>query len=191
VKISTREKRFLFSGGAVVLVVAILYLTPLLPSEDLSSTVKEKRTFLQKQRELLSQEESFKARLAQGQARLAQDMGRLLPVDNPSAAGPALQKILQDLADPNQVEISRKTPLPEQKLPENISKVSVQIDVSCSLEQLVRFLAAIENYDKFLKVDELNIMGIRQRNRDIINPQIKVSCLIETAPPAAKAADAK
>jgi hypothetical protein len=176
----------------VALLIAILYLTPLLPSEDLSATVKEKRIYLQKQRDLLSQEESFKARIAQGQQRLALDMDRLLPVDNPSAAGPALQKILQDLADPLQVEISRKTPLPEQKLPENISKVSVQLDISCSLETLVRFLAAIENYDKFLKVDELYIQGgIRQRNRDEIRPQLKVACLIATAPPAAKAADSK
>jgi type II secretory pathway component PulM len=189
VKISTREKRFLLAGGGVALVVLAFYLVPLLLPEDLSAQVEAKKSLLQKQRDLISQEESFKARITQGQQRLDQLMGRLLPGDNPAAAGPALQKVLQDLADSLQVEISRKTILPEQKLPENLTKVAIQLDINCSLDQLIRLIAAIENYEKFLKVDELFIQGMRLRNRDEIRPMLKVAGLVATPPSVAKPAE--
>jgi hypothetical protein len=189
VKISTREKRFLFIGGGIALVVIAFYLVPLLLPEDLSVQVETKKSMLQKQRDLIGQEESFKARLTQGQQRLDQLKGRLLPGDNPAAAGPALQKVLQDFADSLQVEVSRKTIMPEQKLPENLTKVTVQLDVNCTLDQLVRLITAIENYDKFLKVDELFIQGMRLRNRDEIRPSLKVAGLVATPASAAKAAD--
>lgn len=185
-RISTREKRFLIVGGVLALVVVILYLAPMLLPQDLSSEVESKKSLLRRQREFISQEEIFKARIAQDQQRLAQDLDRLLPGSNPSAAGPALQKVLQDLADSLQVEISRKTILPEQKLQENLTKVAVQLDVNCNLDQLVRFMTAIENYEKLLKIDELFIQGQRFQNRDQIRPMLKVSGLISTSTPAAK-----
>jgi len=174
------------AGGGIALVGLAFYLVPLLLPEDLSVQVETNKSMLQKQRDLISQEESIKARITQGRQRLDQLMGRLLPGDNPAAAGPALQKVLQDLADSLQMEISRKTILPEQKLPENLTKVAVQLDINCSLDQLVRFIAAIENYEKFLKVDELFIQGMRLRNRDEIRPMLKVAGLVATPPSAAK-----
>jgi type II secretory pathway component PulM len=188
VKISTREKRFLIIGGIVALFMVAFYLVPSLLPEDLSAQVETKRNLLQRQRELIGQEATFKTRIAQAEQRLTQDSERLLPGANPSAAAPALQKVLQDLADSMQVEISRKTILPEQKLPENLSKVTVQLDISCTLEQLVRLITAIENYDKFLKVDELYIQGLLMRNRYEIRPSFKVSGFVPT-PPAATAVE--
>jgi hypothetical protein len=186
VKISTREKRFLTVGSAIAVIGLAFYLVPMLLPEDLSATVEARKNMLLRQRELISQQEIFKTRIAQGQQRLDLDMSRLLPGDSPAAAGPALQKVLQDLADSLQVEVSRKTPMPEQKMPENLTKVTVQLDINCTLDQLVRLLAAIENYEKFLKVDELFIQGMRLRNRDEIRPMIKVAGYVATPVAAAK-----
>jgi type II secretory pathway component PulM len=186
VKITAREKKFLIAGGVVALVVIAFYLSPMLLPQDLSGMVETEKNLLRRQREFISQEEVFKARIAQGQQRLAQDLDLLLPGNNPSAAGPALQKVLQDLADSLQVEISRKTILPEQKLPENLTKVTVQLDINCTLDQLVRFMTAIENYEKVLKIDELFIQSRRLQNRDQIYPMLKVAGLIATSAPVAK-----
>ncbi len=185
-KITAREKKFLIAGGVVALVVIAFYLSPMLLPQDLSGMVETEKNLLRRQREFISQEEVFKARIAQGQQRLAQDLDLLLPGNNPSAAGPALQKVLQDLADSLQVEISRKTILPEQKLPENLTKVTVQLDINCTLDQLVRFMTAIENYEKVLKIDELFIQSRRLQNRDQIYPMLKVAGLIATSAPVAK-----
>jgi hypothetical protein len=189
VKISTREKRFLIAGGVIALAVVVFYFMPMILPQDLSAAVESKKNLLRRQREMIAQEDGFKARIAQAQQRLTQDMDRLLPGNNPSAAGPALQKVLQDLADSLQVEISRKTILPEQKLPENLAKVSVQVDINCNLDQLVRLMAAIENYEKLLKIDELFVQSQRLMNRDQIRPMLKVSGMIATAAPAAKPAE--
>ncbi len=187
-KISSREKKFLIVGGIIALLVVVFYLAPIVLPEDLSGMVETKKNELRRKREFISQEESFKARMAQDQQRLDQDLNRLLPGNNPSTAGPALQKVLQDLADSLQVEISRKTILPEQKLQENLSKVSVQVDVNCNLDQLVRFMTAIENYEKLLKIDEVFIQAQRISNRDMIRPMLKVSGLILTSAPETKPA---
>ncbi len=185
-KISTREKKFLIAGGVAGLMVIAFYLAPILLPQDLSGMVETKKNELRRKREFISQEEVFKTRIAQGQQRLAQDLDRLLPGNNPTAAGPALQKVLQDLADSLQVEISRKSIQAEQKLPENLTKVTVQLDINCTLDQLARFMTAIENYEKFLKIDEIFIQSRRLGNRDQIYPMLKVAGLIATSAPEAK-----
>lgn len=138
---------------------------------------------------MIAQEETIKARINQDQQRLNQDLSRLLPYQKASDAGPALQKVLQDLADANQVEMSRKNIQPEQKIDDNLTKVTVQIDVTCTMDQLVRFLAAIENYEKFLKVDALSIMQTGMRNRDQIRPSLWVAGFVAIPALAAKTAE--
>jgi len=179
---------FLYVGGGITILVIVFYLASAwIPSrEGLSATVDYKKKFLLKEKETLSQEEAFKARVAQDEERLAQNRSRLLPGDNPAIAASALQKVLQDIADQSGVEIQSKTVQPEQKLQDNITKISIQLSVNASVDQLVRFLAGIENYEKFLRVEELNIQSTRLQKKDEIRPQVKVVGYVATSIPAAK-----
>ena len=68
---------------------------------------------------------------------------------------------------------------------DNLTKVSANIDTNCTPDQLVQFLAAIENYPQFLTVDELNIMTIRLQKKSEIRPNITVAGYI-AAPPESK-----
>lgn len=190
-KISAREKQFLIVGGALAALVLAYYLTSLLiPSrEGLAATVESKKQYLLRQKELINQEEAYETRVAAYQQRLGQDRNRLLPGDNPTIAAASLQKVLQELADQSGVEITSKTMQPEQKIQDNLSKISVQLMMNCSIDQLVQFLVAVENYDKFLRVEELYIQALRLRNRDEIRPQVKVAGYIVTAPAAPKPAE--
>jgi len=156
----------------------------LIPSREAqSSSVEVKKRNLAQMRDLVGREELYKAHVEQYRQRLQQNLTRLLPGDNPSIAGAELQKILKDMADQNGVEIVRKDIQREQKVQENLVKVSVRISTNCLPEQLVQFLAAVENYDKFLTVDELVVNSYRMQKKWEIRPDITVSGYIVGSEP--------
>jgi type II secretory pathway component PulM len=195
VKISGREKKFVFAGVAgVVLIGLYLFGDRMIPSGgDLEANLELKKKLLLKYRETVIDEELYKNRLEQYRQRLRQDQTRLLPGDSSSIAAAELQKVLTDLASQNGVEILRKDIQQEKKLQDNLVKISVKIETNCVLEQLVQFLAAVENYEKFLTVDELAITGYRAQRKYEIRPSILVSGLIlgpETKTPQGRAATA-
>jgi hypothetical protein len=177
VKISTREKYFLFAGaGALVLTLLLAFGDRLIPSrQEGVHDLEYKKKLLVKYRETLDQEESYKARIEQYRQRLKQDEALFLPGDNPSIAAAELQKVLSDLAARNGVEISRKDIQAEQKIQNNVIKVSVRIETNCLPDQLVKFIAAVEDYEKFLTLDELNITGFRMQKKYEIRPILKVA----------------
>jgi hypothetical protein len=176
VKLTSREKHLILAGAGVVAAVLIFYAAgQLLPDrEDLSRTVDLKKRMLVKQRETLSREDLYRRRVEQYTARLRQDMTRLLPGDNPNVAGAELQKILKDFADRSGVEITQKNTLPERNVQDMLTKVSVTIQTSCDPEQLVQFLTAIENYEKFLKIEEFTITSFPFQKRYVIRPSLTV-----------------
>jgi len=134
-----------------------------------------KKRMLLKQRESLTREESFIKRIDQYSGRLKGEMGLLLPGENPNVAGAELQKILKDFADQSGVEITQKNILPEKKVQDLLTKVSVRIDTNCNLEQLVQFMTAIENHEKYLKIEECMINGFRIQKRYEIRPSLTIA----------------
>jgi hypothetical protein len=171
VKIKSRERKVLIAGIVVAVAVAIFYVaTSFLPnSQDLSLKVEQQKKTILKQREILLREEPYRNKIEHYNKRLEQDMLWLLPGDNSSVAGAEMLKLLKDFADQNGVNLTTKNNLPEKKLPGFI-KVSARIETSCDMDQLVRFLAAVENYPKFLRVEELMINSFRmqaQKKNDI------------------------
>ncbi len=187
-KITAREKKFLASGTAVVLAGILFYFgEALVPNREiLAKQVEGQKKALLRQRETLKREEFYRTRVEQYQRRLRHDYALLLPGDNPSIAGAELQRILKTLADQNGVEIVRRDIQREQKLQNSLVKVAVRIETNCMPDQLVQFVAAVENYERFLTVDELAITSFRIAKRWEIRPSITVAGLIavaETKPP--------
>jgi type II secretory pathway component PulM len=177
VKISARDKKVLIAGVVVAGLVFIFYVgTSVVPVGDgLSNEVQFKRRTLLGQKEMVIREDRYKARINEYRQRLKQDLSRCLPGENASLAGAELQKVLKDLADQNGVEIIRRDVQQVQKLENDLVKVSVRIETQCALDQLVRFLTAIENYGKFLNVDELMVTAFRMQKRFEIRPGLTVS----------------
>ena len=166
-KVSTREKYFLFVGaGALLLTLLVLFGDRLIPSgQEGANDPEHKKQLLVKYRETLDQEESYKARVEKYRERLKQDETLFLSGDNPSIAGAELTKVLSDIAARTGVEISRKDIQPEQKIQNNVVKVSVRIETNCLPDQLVKFISAIENYEKFVTLDELTINSFRMQKK--------------------------
>ena len=181
-KLTAREKRVIIIGACVVAAVGIYYAVNLLlpDSANLSQSVEIKKRMLLRQRETLSREAIYKARLEQLSGSLETYRTRLLSGDNPNVAGAELQKILKDFADQSGVEITQKSILQEKKTPDLLTKISVKIDTNCSLEQLVQFITAIENCEKHLKIDDCRISGYRIQKRFETRPSVTVSGYITT-----------
>jgi hypothetical protein len=182
VKINAREKRIIAIGICIAAAVMIYYAaTLLLPNrESLSQDVSLKKRMLLKQRETLTREEGYKKRIDQFSARVENEMQLLLPGDNPNVAAAELQKLLKDFADQSGVEITQKNILPEKNVQDLLTKVSVRIDTNCNMEQLVKFMTAIESYEKYLKIDECMINGFRIQKRYEIRPSLTIAGYINT-----------
>ena len=175
-KITARERRVIAVGAVAVLAVVVYYAMTLLPDrEELARTVELKKKMLLKQRETLSREEIYKERLEEYKKHLEQDMTRLLPGDNPNVAAAELQKILKDFADRSSVEITGRNVIAAKKPENGIQKVSVRIDTNCNPEQLVQFLTAVENSERFLTIDELTITSMRVQRRYELRPNLTIS----------------
>lgn len=183
-KIKPREKKFIIAGGVVVAAIAVFYLiTPYLPiAGDLAKEVEIKKEVLRKKRETLSREELYRERLEQYTRLLQENRLRLLPGDNPNVAEADLQKLLMSFADRSGAEINRKNTLPDKKIRDDIVKVSIKIDLTCDLEQLVRFLTEIQNHGRFLKIEAFTITSFQnqRRQQQQIRPSLTVVGYIST-----------
>lgn len=179
-RITAREKRLIIVGFAVLVAVSAFYaIDQFLPdSEDLSRSVELRKGRLIKEREILSQEGLYRTRLEQHRKRLKHDMGRLLQGDNVNVAAAELQTLLKGFADQSGVEITQRNALQSKKVQDSVMKVSVKIETNCNPEQLVHFLAAIENYEKLLRVDEFMVSSYRIQKRYEIRPILTVSGFI-------------
>jgi Tfp pilus assembly protein PilO len=179
VKLILRKRKILLAGIIIVAAVLIFYeMISLLPNRvRLLQQVETDKKIILKQREILSLEESYRKRAEQADSRLKHIMTRLLPGENYNVASAELQNVLKDFADQNGVDITTKTTIQEKKVPDNefLTKVAVRIDVNCDLEQLVNFLTSIENYDKFLKVEELEITSYKMQKKYDIRPRLMIA----------------
>jgi Tfp pilus assembly protein PilO len=192
VKINPREKIVIIIGAVVAACVLIFYLATLLvpDSQSLARNVDLKKRMLRSQLDKVNREDYFKNLREQYEKHLAQDMTRFLPEDNPSLAGANLQKIVKDFADQSGLEITQRNILQEKRMQDLATKVSVRMETSCSLEQLVQFLSRIENYEKVLKVDEMVMSRLPNPRKMEIRTSLTISGYIALPPekPAEKPA---
>jgi len=176
-QISGRERKFVIVGAIAAVVIAVFYFVsgPSSVRQEASLSVEQQRRALLQSREIMAQEPVYRVRTEQYRQRLQQLRVTFLPGDNASIAGAELQRVLKELADRSGVDIVRRTIRGEQKLQNGVVKVSVNIETNCQPDQLVRFLAAIENYEKRLSVDELQINSFRIQKRYEMRPILTVS----------------
>ena len=176
-QISGRERKFVIVGAIAAAVIAVFYFVsgPSSARQEASLSVEQQRRALLQSREIMAQEPVYRVRTEQYRQRLQQLRVTFLPGDNASIAGAELQRVLKELADRSGVDIVRRTIRGEQKLQNGVVKVSVNIETNCQPDQLVRFLAAIENYEKRLSVDELQINSFRIQKRYEMRPILTVS----------------
>jgi hypothetical protein len=101
--------------------------------------------------------QNLQERIEKDKRCLAQDMELLMPHDNSNEASAELRTRLKDFADQSGVKIIQTNTLPDKKEGDLLTKVGVHLETTCVPEQIVKFLAAIRNYPKSLKVEDISI----------------------------------
>ena len=191
-KVNAREKKILYAGIAVAAAILIYYAaTAFSPGdgESLTDKVATQENLLRRQKELIGREDFYKKLIDDAEKDIEKIQARLLPVNNAAAAGTELQRILDGFAEHSGVVITQKTPMPEKKVADSDSliKVSVRIATTCSLEDMVQFLIAVKNYDRFLKVENItiNTQVSPQTKQMIIRPPLNmvIASYISVPPP--------
>ena len=181
-KLGARERKFIIIGLGIIAVLALLYaLTiPRPGSEGLNDTVELKKKTLLGMRETLYREGVYESRLQMYDNRLQANMAKLLPGDNPNVAGAELLKTLNDFADRCGVVIESKSVLKEENVENLLVKISARLVTRCDMDQLVQFLTEIENYDKFLTIDEFTVGSRRTRNNSSMRQNLTISGYIDS-----------
>ena len=157
-KVGTREKRFIIIGLVIVAALAIVYALTVQPEDGtgITDTVEIKKRTLLTQKEKLYLEGVYESRLQLYNSRLQEDKARLLEGETRSVAEGKLLNALMDFANGAGVQIT-SSPRPEKKVEDRLIKVTYRIDTNCTMDQFVRLLTEIANYEKFLTVDELSV----------------------------------
>ena len=182
-KLGAKERKFIIIGLGVIAVLALLYvLTNTQPGgEGINDTVELKKKTLLKQKETLYLEGVYESRLQLFENRFQANRAKLLPGDNPNVAGAELLKTLTNFADRSGVEITQKRTLPEEKIENYLLKISARLTTQCDMEQLVRFMTEIQNYDKFLTIDEFMIRTPRNQRDPGMRPNLTISGYIDSS----------
>ena len=195
-KANAREKKILYGGIVIAVAILIYYAATAFSSgdgESLAGKVAKQENLLQRQRELVGREEFYKKQIEDAENSLEKIQTRLFPGNNASVATNELQRIIDGFAERSGIIIMSKTPRSAVKVADSdsLTKISVQVGLDCQLEDLVDFLIAINNYDKFLKVEEIGIRtqaAAPQRQMVITRPlNVVISGYISVPPPESAA----
>ena len=182
-KLGARERKFIIIGLGVIAVLALLYVLTLARpgGEGLNDTVELKKKTLLRQRETLYLEGVYESRLQLYGNRFLANRAKLLPEDNPNVAGAELLKTLTGLANRSGVEITQARVLPEEKIDNYLLKISARLTTQCDMDQLVQLMTDIQNYDKFLTIDELTIRMPRNQRDSTMRPNLTISGYIDSS----------
>ena len=198
-KVSTREKKILYTGIVIAVLILIYYAaTEFMPGdgESIADKVDLQEKLLVRQKELVGYKGYYEKRIEDAEDEIGKIQKRLLPANSTSAAGTELRRLLTDFASESGVAIMTTSNMPDRKVDDSDSliKVSVRIAVQSSLEDLVHFLSSIRNHDRFLKVEEMaintNIVTVANIQRRQIRPPLNlvISGYVNVPPPDEPAA---
>ena len=180
-KLAFREKRLLSVGGIIVMLVLVFfYLVQHFTDAqaDIQTELDTKADLLQRSIQLVQQRSRYLERLDTLDRALEDHSSMLLASTNSSKATSELELTIRNLASEQGVTIARSNPLQERKLGERYSKITLQLNLQASMDQLVNFVHALSSYPKFLLVEDFYLAGLRVKKEVRLQPRMNVSGLI-------------
>ena len=149
----------------LVLLAYGLVISPLLDLKDSWARDLDKKTLLLQKYKALEKDQQAVSRAYQNmQKALAQAEGQLLTGTNPAVASADLQEILKNLTRTLGVQVNSTKVLPPQESGAYL-EVPIEVQMSCTIDQLVLMLYRLEHHEKLLLVTELDINAPRRRQR--------------------------
>jgi type II secretory pathway component PulM len=157
-------------GGAGFVLVVLAYLlviSPLLGLKDnWAQELDKKAGLLQKYEALQKDKQAVFRAYDNMQKTLTRVEGQLLTGTNPAVASADLQEILKNLTRNLGVQVTSTKVLPPQESGAYL-EVPIEVQMTCTIDQLVSMLYRLEHHEKLLLITELDINAPRIRRRRV------------------------
>jgi hypothetical protein len=182
-RINRRDRLFLFAGGAISLLI-LLIMFVIIPVKEYLGTLPEDRKNAEK--ELINKSQTilergaYNAKLAEME-KILKDLKATLPQDkDPNDTAQELMRILNTRTEENGISVTRvdNSAKPE-RLPKEVTdknpllldfvKVKVVAYLKCTPDKLAKMVAALENTEKFMFVERLEVKSFS------VNPDKSIS----------------
>ena len=163
----------LIAGLAVILIIKFVFLRDreaVITAARTSVPAAEKR--LEHMRQIAStvpgKEEVYK----KAAAELADRERYLIKAETVQQAQVTLLEMLQNMARANGIDVRGSQEARDKVLSNDYGQVSVSVQFSCGIEQLVNLLGAIANQPEIISTDEIHISGGSDKKKNI---QVRLS----------------
>jgi len=178
-KLAKRDKRALIGAGILIVGYVVVFQL-ILPFYDAGNTVDgqldQKKRILRSAVRQIQEREAYATQVAEIDKVLAQYEQRLLDAPDSTTAATQLDEIVRNLANENQVTLTKSNPLQERKVGDRFTKVTVQINLDGDLTTTTAFLYALSVHPKFLLVENFSVSKFRLVNN--LQPRMEVSGFI-------------
>lgn len=180
-KLSKRDKRTIW-GGSVVVIVILVVLYVVLPffeaKEQVARDLEKRTALLEKTFQTIQAEQYYRDQVEHFEQRLAEYRRLLLDAKDETLARVQLEDVVRSLAEQNGVTIARSNPLQERKIEDRYVKISLQVSLQSGMSELTNFLYALSHHQKFLLVEDFAMNSFRVRNEVRLQPRMKISGFI-------------
>lgn len=149
----------------MVMLAYLLVISPLLGLKDNWAQELDQKTVQLRKYEALEKDRQAVFRAHDNmQKTLARVEGQLLTGTNPAVASADLQEILKTLTRNLGVQVTSTKVLPPQESGAYL-EVPIEVQMTCTIDQLVSMLYRLEHHEKLLLITELDINAPRVRRR--------------------------
>jgi Tfp pilus assembly protein PilO len=171
-----RKKLAVLMLGLALFIIRVVTLlrdtspAPVVASAD-SIPIAEHR--LERLRQLAATVQGKEAVLKQAQAELRTREAGILKADTAAQAGAQLLDVIRRVGMGNGIDVRGAEEVNRIKpLANDYGEVSVAVNFTCGIEQLVNFLAALADEPQILATNEINISGGNDKNKNV---QVRLS----------------
>jgi len=182
--ISQRDKKVLIAG----LIFMLCYLLFFFVAEPIykrqakaDDTIKNKVQFIQKYYEVLNQKPYYQKKDKTNQRTHVSLARRFFKEKQPGLAAASLQKLVKSFSS-GTVTIER-TKVNKPKYIEGMLAVPIEISIRSNLKSLSLFLMRIENHEKFLIIEELQLRRINKTDPENLQTRLMITGFIQELEP--------
>ncbi len=164
--ISKRDKKILTIGGvAVALFLFITYvISPFIESEqEIREDTEQREVLLQKYEKIINQKSEVEKDLTKMKRNLTKIKGKLLKGSTTSLAAAEMQKMLEKISKSHDLEL-KSVKVKDAEKEGDFLAIPLELRLTTDLNRTRKFLADLENNQKYLIIPQLKISVVNQRD---------------------------
>lgn len=159
-RLSERETRTILAGAAVAAAILFLWALSSRGPAETGAEWPSAAALHARFHELAAQREATEAALARAREQEVRLHQRLLPPEDPAAAGAALTSLVERVAQQSGVRLDQRRVGESSVIDEALRAVPLEITLSADILGLRLFLYSLARADKTLTIDDLAIASL-------------------------------